>query len=128
MTFSGFLGRLLASFLLSVLLVVVSGGGLIWVLLFFFTPVGAGLALMLFAPIEILAHKLKVRWLGFVLIPPAGAAAPWIVSFFRKNPNYSDGLSQLCVLGAGIGVVWVLASLAVIFFTAPPVVDERLIG
>lgn len=120
MTFCGFLGRLLAAFLLSCLLVVLTGGGLVWVLLFFFTPVGSGLALLLFAPIEILAYKLRVRWLGFLLMPPTGAAAPWVVSFFRNNPNYTDGLSQLCLLGAGIGVLWVAASLAVIFLPPLP--------
>lgn len=127
MSISGFIARLVIGVMLGILLVILSGGGILWVLLFFFTPVGLGCAVVL-APIEMLANRLKHRWIGLLAIPPAGAAIPWIVSLVDDNPNFQAGIGQLSVMGAAMGVFWVLSSLITLLFTAPPVVDERLIG
>lgn len=66
------------------------------------TPAGFACAII-FTPIEILANRVKRRWVAFTLIQPVGGALPWIVSLVHRNPDFQSGPVQVSFFGAVTG-------------------------
>ncbi|MDE1994616.1 MAG: hypothetical protein KGI75_19075 [Rhizobiaceae bacterium] len=129
MSFGGILGRIAIQLLLSVAVIAFNGGGILFMFVIVCGVPCAFISMLVFAPIEYIASRFRVRWLALILIPLLAAALPWTRYFsVQDHRNFFAAIGGLTWISGLFGLSWSASSLLVLWLAQPPLPDERMFG